>query len=390
MQSLRIAMLAPFGITPKGTLLARMLPLAQALQDQGHLVHIIAPAVHNPQDAGSSVVHGGVLVTHIAATTLPSMLGVAQQSHLLWRTARDWQPDILHVFKPKGHAGLAGWWARLVAPQLPLVVDCDDREGTGGWNDVLPYPAGAKALFAWQEDDLPRRADAVTVASRTLQSLVWASGVPATATVYLPNAANIPQQTAPALRTAPVLVLYTRFWEFELTALMTTLMHIVAQRPDIHLHIIGSGENGEEQQCATLLHERQLHTHVTMHGWMQPAHIPAVLAQASIALVPVADTLINRSRCSAKLLELLAAGLVVVGHDVGEMRTFIEHGHSGLLVAPDQHEAFAHQVCMLLDQPDTLQQMQQHAHQSAQQHAWATRVAACEHAYAHALDAQGR
>jgi hypothetical protein len=30
MQSLRIAMLAPFGITPKGTLLARMLPLANA------------------------------------------------------------------------------------------------------------------------------------------------------------------------------------------------------------------------------------------------------------------------------------------------------------------------------------------------------------------------
>ena len=390
MQSLRIAMLAPFGITPKGTLLARMLPLAQALHAQGHHVHIIAPAVHNPQDAGSSVAHGGVLVTHIAATTLPSVLGVAQQSHLLWRTAQARRPDLLHVFKPKGHAGLAGWWARLVAPRLPLIVDCDDREGTGGWNDVLPYPTSAKTLFAWQEDDLPRRADAVTVASRTLQSLVWASGVPVAATVYLPNAANVATDTELVPRSDPVLVLYTRFWEFELDAFITTLRHIVAHRPDVHVHIIGRGENGEEHQCADKLTAHQLTKHVTMHGWLQPTHIPAILTKASIALVPVADTLINRSRCSAKLLELLAAGLVVVGHDVGEMRTFIEHGHNGVLVGPDQHEAFAQHVCTLLDQPDALRQMQQHAHQSAQQHAWATRVAACEQAYAYALQAQTR
>ena len=48
MSARRITMLAPFGIRPKGTLSARMLPLAQALPRRGHRVSIVAPPVQNP------------------------------------------------------------------------------------------------------------------------------------------------------------------------------------------------------------------------------------------------------------------------------------------------------------------------------------------------------
>ncbi|MFZ9857167.1 MAG: glycosyltransferase family 4 protein [Roseiflexaceae bacterium] len=384
MRPLRIAMLAPFGIRPKGTLLARMLPLAHALSACGHAVHIIAPPIHNPQDAETSVMHGTVRVTHTAVAS-DGAFGVFRQAQLLWRAIAADAPDIIHLFKPKGHAGLTARWARLVAPHIPLVVDCDDRESVGGWNDELPYPTSAKALFRWQERDLPRSADAVTVASRTLQSLVWADGVTREATFYLPNAANIVQQSAFAPRTDPVLVLYTRFWEFDLTTMITIMTQIVAHRPDVHLHVIGTGENGEEQRFAQLLVQHQVDAYVSMHGWMQPADIPNVLQQASIAIVPVIDTLINRSRCSAKLLELLAAGLIVVGHDVGEMRTFVQHGENGYLVDPDDTDAFVAAVCTILDDPSRCTTMQQAAYQSAYRHAWETRVPACEAAYAYAM-----
>lgn len=384
MRPLRITMVAPFGIRPKGTLLARMLPLAHALSARGHAVHIIAPPIHNPQDAATSVMHGAVRVTHTAVTSA-GPLGVLRQAQMLWRATAADTPDIIHLFKPKGHAGLAARWARLVAPQIPLVVDCDDRESVGGWNDELPYPASAKALFAWQERDLPRIADAVTVASRTLQSLVWADGVLRAATFYVPNAANITQQSAFVPRTAPTLVLYTRFWEFDLREMVTIMTQIVARRPDVHLHVIGTGENGEELRFGQLLTQHQIAAHVTMHGWMQPADIPAVLHRASMALVPVNDTLINRARCSAKLLELLAAGLVVVGHDVGEMRTFVQHGENGYVVDPADIRAFVVAVCDTLDNPQKLTAMQSAAYQSAQQHAWETRVASCEAAYTRAM-----
>lgn len=382
MRSLRIAMLAPFGIRPKGTLLARMLPLAHALSAHGHDVHIIAPPVHNPQDAGTSVMYDRVRVTHTAVAP-PGLLGVARQAQWLWRHTTDYNPDVIHLFKPKGHAGLAARWARFVAPHIPLVVDCDDRESVGGWNDELPYPTSAKALFAWQERDLPRVADAVTVASRTLQSIVWADGVRRDATFYVPNAANVTNQQLFVARTQPEMVLYTRFWEFDVAEMVATLAQIFGRIPSAHLHVIGTGENGEEQRFAELIANHNLQSHVTMHGWLQPDQIPEILQHASIALVPVADTLINRSRCSAKLLELLAAGLVVVGHDVGEMRTFIQPRENGYLIDPNRSLADA--VISLLHDIPTLITMQQTAYQSAQQHAWETRVVACESAYTYAL-----
>src|SRR5438105_4606679 len=40
---MRIAFIAPFGLQPKGTVSARMLPLAHALAQRGHQVRIIIP-----------------------------------------------------------------------------------------------------------------------------------------------------------------------------------------------------------------------------------------------------------------------------------------------------------------------------------------------------------
>ena len=68
-----------------------------------------------------------------------------------------------------------------------LVVDSDDREGTGGMNDLHPYSWPEKRLFAFQEQDLTRWADGVTVASRALESLAWGMGATRQQTLYLPN-----------------------------------------------------------------------------------------------------------------------------------------------------------------------------------------------------------
>src|SRR5215212_10018916 len=123
MTGLRIAMLAPFGIRPKGTLSARMLPLAQALVRRGYAVSIAAPPIQNPQDAGTRAVYHGVSVTHTAAPRWPGPLGVAQQVLALLRAILAERPDLIHLFKPKGYSGLAALLVRRLRPDLPLVVD---------------------------------------------------------------------------------------------------------------------------------------------------------------------------------------------------------------------------------------------------------------------------
>ena len=385
---MRIVMIAPFGIRPKGTLLARMLPLAQALARRGHYLSIVAPPVQNPEDAGTRTTYGAVTVIHTILPRLPGPLAVAEQSLSLLRLALAEQPDLLHLFKPKGYGGLAALAARALRPHLPLVVDTDDWEGWGGWNDLLPYPASAKALFAWQERDLPRRADAVTVVSRTLESLVWSFGVPPGRVFYLPNgsehiqnAALDNERTALPCAHYPKILLYTRFWEIDLPELVAALVVIHQARPDVRLVVVGRGEGGEERRLIDLAEHAGVSAMIDHRGWLQPAQIPATLAEADIAFSPIQDTLINRARGLAKLLELMGAGLPIVASAVGQANEYLEHERSGLLCAPGDPAALAAAALRLLSDPGLRDRLADGARAAAARFSWDTLAETAEAAY---------
>jgi glycosyltransferase involved in cell wall biosynthesis len=352
MSALRIVMLAPFGIRPKGTLSARMLPLARALTRRGHSVSIVAPPVQNPQDAGRRDVYDDVQVTHTALPTRAGPVGAMQQVAALLGQALAERPDVLHLFKPKGYSGLAALLARAARPRLPLVVDTDDWEGWGGWNDLLPYPRFAKHLFAWQERDLPRRAAAVTVASRTLEGQIWGFGVAPGRVFYLPNGVSSSELRTSATQNSELkthnLLLYTRFWELDVRDVVAALVAIVAQCPSARLLVVGRGERGEEHELLRLARRAGVTAAIDYRGWVEPARIPALLAAADVALAPMDDTLINRARGLAKLLELMAAELPIVAGHVGQAAEYIEDGRSGLLVPPGAPGALARAALALL------------------------------------------
>lgn len=348
-RSLRIVMLAPFGIRPKGTLSARMLPLAQSLVRRGHHVSIIAPPVNNPQDAGRHDCYDGVFVEHTALPKWPGPPGVAEQVMALVRPALAARPDVLHLFKPKGYSGLAALLAWVVAPGLPLVVDTDDWEGWGGWNDLLPYPWPARALFAWQERDLPRRAAAVTVVSRTLEAQVQGFGVPPERIVYVPNGMHA-MQPAPLRESSsqPTMLLYTRFWELDVRDVVATLVGVAQHIPHVRLLVVGRGERGEEHDLLRWAQRAGVAANIDYRGWVEPEHIPSLLQLATLALVPINDTLINRARGLAKLLELMAASLPIVAGRVGQVAEYLEDERSGLLVPPADSGAMAAAALRLL------------------------------------------
>lgn len=393
MSALRITMLAPFGIRPKGTLSARMLPLAQALVQRGHCASIVAPPVQNPQDAGRRDSYAGVPVIHTPLPAGAGPAGVASQVLSLLRAALAERPDVLHLFKPKGYSGLAALLLRALRPSLPLVVDTDDWEGWGGWNELLPYTRPAKALFAWQERDLPRRADAVTVASRTLQSQVRGFGVPPERVVYLPNGVSsveglkVNRLESSNLQTFKLsnfqtMLLYTRFWEFDVRDLVAALVPIAAACPAARLLVVGRGEREEERELLRLAERAGVARAIDYRGWAEPDQIPALLAAADLALVPMDDTLINRARSSAKLLELMAAGLPIVAGRVGEVAEYIEDGRSGVLVAPSDPAALARATQALLADQSLRERLGQAARARVVQHyTWDQLAPAAERAY---------
>jgi glycosyltransferase involved in cell wall biosynthesis len=365
--TLVVTMLAPFGIRPKGTLVARMLPLAQALVRQGALVRIVAPPVLEPRDAGRVELLDGVEVRHTALPRWPGVAAHLQAALLMRRAALTHQPDVIHLFKPKGYGGLA---VRAGLGNAALVVDSDDWEGRGGWNDLAGYPPLARRVFAWQEQDLPRRAGAVTVASRTLQTQMWGFGIAPERVFYVPNGVAAPRGAAARGGGGRRVAWYTRFWECPPESMVAIWARVHAARRDTTLVVIGRGEHGEEHRFLEAARQAGIADSIDYLGWLEPAAIPAVLATIDLALVPVSDTLVMRARASAKLLELVAAGIPLVASRVGEAAEYLRDSRGGVLVPPDDAAAFADATLLLLSDPAQRRMLLERAAGISAEYSW--------------------
>ena len=144
---MRIAMVGPFGLHPNKTMASRALGLARPLTQQGHTVTIFMPPWQTPDEADKQWQVDGVGIRYV-----PLRGGVLGTTRRLIQEVLAWQPDVVHCFKPKAYSGLVAWWLwQFHRSRLRLVVDSDDWEGWGGWNELAPYTPLQKWFFAWQE-----------------------------------------------------------------------------------------------------------------------------------------------------------------------------------------------------------------------------------------------
>lgn len=354
---MRVAMVGPFGLRPRGTMSVRALPMARALARRGHTVTLLLPPWQNPEDSGQVEVQDGVTIENVSLPPGIPLLFHALLTLRLARRALAHRPDVVHLFKPKAYSGLAHWLlARLPRGRRPrLVVDTDDWEGPGGWNDLADYTAAQRRVFAWQERWGLTHADAVTVASRTLESLVWAMGVAPERVAYVPNGFPHPHLApSPEWRSEPdepLLLLYTRFFEFPVDRVVAVLGRVRGQVPEARLLVVGRGLFGEEEELLAAARREGLDDAVEYAGWVDPGELAGAFARAAVAIYPFDDTLVNRTKCPVKLLDLMSAGLPVVAEAVGEVREMIRDGQTGYLVPPGDVEAFAAAVVELLEDP---------------------------------------
>ncbi|MFN3762299.1 MAG: glycosyltransferase, partial [Anaerolineae bacterium] len=246
------------------------------------------------------------------------------------------------------------------------------------------YTPAQRRFFAWQERWGLAHADAVTVASRTLESLVWALGVPPERVFYVPNGWAGPDVPLYP-RTdegPPVILLYTRFFEFPVSRVVGLLGRVRERAPQVRLRVVGRGLFGEEARLLEEARRAGLAEAVEYVGWVEPEHLPEVFAQATLAVYPFDDTLINRAKSPVKLLDLLGAGVPVVAEAVGEIREVIRHGETGWLVPPGDEMALAEGVLRLLEEPDLRRRLGvEAARDIRERRSWARLVAEVERAY---------
>jgi glycosyltransferase involved in cell wall biosynthesis len=365
-------MIGPFGLRPKGTMSVRALPLARALAARGHAVRMILPPWDYVQDAGNKTQDAGVEIENIELPAgVPGLFHLNTTRSLVQR-AIDFRPDAIHCFKPKAYAGLSAWWLwqlkRAGRVKARLIVDTDDWEGVGGWNDFMDQGSGIgdrgsgirdqyswaqRKMFAWQEQWGLRHNDGVTVASRALQSIVWSLGGRPGKVTYVPNGVvNLEfrsQKIESRIQDSDFcILLYTRFFEFKIERVLDVLCRVVEQVPEAKLLVVGKGFNGEENRLLAQAEAIGLSGSIEYAGWVDAATLPGYFARAAVAIYPFDDTLINRTKCSVKLIDLLCAGVPVVADAVGQNAEYIRHNETGVLVASGDVEAMAQAAIDLL------------------------------------------
>jgi glycosyltransferase involved in cell wall biosynthesis len=371
-------MIGPFAFAPKGTVSVRAFFAARALVKRGHRVAILMPPYDNLADSSRAWTQDGVQLVNMTIRRVTPMTPVT----VAWRMARQTlalKPDVIHVFKPIGYSGLAG---RLLTEmsRVPLVLDHDDWEGRGGWADINPYPPLWRWFFIRQEADMLRRARALTVASRTLQTQVWGMGIPPERVFYVPNGPNEAWRARPALaqpRRAQIraelgvsdapLAVYVGHIPHgnDLDQALDALERVRTQIPGVRLAILGTGDGLPALRAE--VERRGLEHAVTLTGWVDHIRAADYVAAADVAIYPYRDHLINRSKCSAKIIEYMALGRPIVASRVGQNIEYIEHGVSGLLADPDEVESFAQMMAAVLADPCKAKAMGE----AARQRVWA-------------------
>ncbi len=386
-------MIGPFAFKPKGTVSARAFFIARALAKRGHQVTILMPPYDNLADSGRIWEQDGVRLENLIVRRNDTWHQLAVPLRLARRAVR-LDPDVIHVFKPIGYSGLAGIYLRWFS-RRPLVLDTDDWEGTGGWNDVNPYPALWKRLFDWQERWLARHADVVTVVSRTLQTQVWGFGVDPARVFYLPNGpdarlrelADVDDEQKAAARArlgvddAPF-ALYLGHIPHgtDLDLVLDAWARMGDQLPEARLVIAGVGDGLPGLQA----HAQAIGVadRVIFPGWIEHDQAHVYLAAADATINPYRDTLINRSKCAGKVVSAMAMGKAMVTSRLGENLAYIEDGQSGLLTEPGDAGDLARALLAVLSDRDWAAEMGRKARQRIwNRFDWDTCIGNVERAY---------
>jgi len=358
-------MIGPFGLHPKQTMRSRALPLAKELSRRGHEVCLFMPPWHTPKEADKTWQEEGVALRYV-----PLGGGVPGISWRLVREALAWKPDVVHGFKPKAYSGLVLWWLwQFHRRRLRMVLDTDDWEGWGGWNEREPYTAVQKHFFAWQEQWGLTHCHSLTVASRALETIALSRGVPPARIVYVPNGPGIGDQLSensnrltdyrpPITDHRPTLLLYTRFFEFEVSRLAAILSGVHTAVPHLRILLVGQSLfNADMFHFKELLALGGVLEDITDAGWVEPEKLPAVLSQAEVGIYLMDDTLLNRTKCPVKLADMLSVGIPVVAEAVGQVPEYVIHGRTGLLRPSGDVDGIIEDLAYLLQNPAERQRL---------------------------------
>ena len=398
---MRLAFISGFAWEPKGTARARAFPLAAELVKRGHAVTLFLTPYDNPDDSGVERELEGVRVVNVKVGKRPGLRHAPLLAAKLCQAVQACSPDVVHVFKPKGYAGAAcSWFLMRGSPRV--VLDCDDWEGWGGWNEVSTYPWLIKEYIDRQERWLIRRAPVVTAASRTLVQRSLALRQSQDGVFYIPNCGasrqNLRhQETALALGSdtakeafglagQPVIFYSGQVAAGEEAMFFARTAARAALRCRAIVVTVGEGPG--------IAQIREYFSREGVAARFFP-RLPyreyvGLLAASDIAVFPYPDDPVHQAKCSARIVDYMNMGKAVLTTAVGQNQEYIVPGESGILAPAGDENQFGWELERLLQSPQLRTQLGRAARRrSGEKFSWSGEpIETCLAAYRHLLKAE--
>jgi glycosyltransferase involved in cell wall biosynthesis len=360
---MRIAFVCGFAWEPKGTVRARAFPLAAELVNRGHQVTIFLVPYDNPNDSRKEEVLEGVRIVNMQVARVSSLRQAPVLVKRLCNAVERYSADAVHVFKPKGYAGAACAWL-LMKGSRSVVLDCDDWEGWGGWNEVKSYPWLVKEYIDRQEQWLVRRIPVVTAASRTLEQRAVKLRESEKGVFYIPNCGAsreniLHQETVLALGideakksfglSEELVIFYSGHVEAgKETMFFCRAAARAALRFGAIIVIVGDGP-GISQMKESFSREGVA---ARFFPRLPYREFVRLVAASDITVFPYPDDPIHQAKCSARIIDYMTMGKAVVTTGVGQNADYIVDGESGILAPAGDENRFRHELEKLLQCPD--------------------------------------
>jgi glycosyltransferase involved in cell wall biosynthesis len=246
-----------------------------------------------------------------------------------------------------------------------VVLDCDDWEGWGGFNDIKPYPWVLKEYIHRQERWMMRSMPAVTVASRALLDRVCEVRRKSSGVYYVPNcgvsagnrkaqdaARALSQKEARRQLNLPdgLLVFYSGHFEpgDDIMSFCRTATP-VAERNHAAIVFVGEGPD-----LPTVKKFFSHHPNLKVYFLPRLPYEQFVLSiwASDITAFPYPDNPVHRSKCSLRVIDYMTMGKPVITSAVGQNKEYIVDGESGILAPAGSENAFAEKLEMLLQNPE--------------------------------------
>lgn len=336
-----------------------LLTLARHLYRRGLAVHV----GYFKEVPGSRPLRGDFAAAHVTVTDLQGARAwdIAHLQRVV-RWVREAQPHILHTHLPR--ADFAGWFVKLLNPSLVWVASVHAVYGRRAWRGRWALPM---FRIVWA------RADAIIAISNAVKAwLVGHMRISAEKVRVVPYGIDLKpfEKSFPFTKADDAFCVGTMGRldpDKGHDVLIRAMSFIVDRYPHIRLYIAGHDPSGYGAQLRRLIAELGLEEHVRLPGFVQ--NVPRFMNGLDVF------ALASRTEGFGQVvIEAMAAGKPVIASGISPFTEIIIDGVTGVLVPPEQPEAFAEAVERLLLSPDTRKEMGVHGRRRVEAHFSAERM----------------